>query len=170
MARKKNRIYDNLEDKMRLEKIADIISTPLHYLEGVHKVDKVEMVMQPKTYPIFQRKILSPIKVTGLWWLDEDQWVQFMWHGHGNPAVIRNDVDADRVFATRTFSEGSLFIRKMNDRYDIEGRTKLNGQTWEWVTVSITPSTYKMLDEFLGPVQDGCRHEDRKLYVNRRRT
>lgn len=158
-------------DIVRLKEIAEIIKSPLAQFDHIQETDKIEMVMQYERYPIFQRKILQPIKVRGLWWLDEEQWAQYMWNGHGNPHVVKDEYETDRVLIERTFSEGVLWIRKMDDRYDLEGRTKKGWgatSTWEWVTVSVTPYEYERLDKFLGPSHDGCKHEEEELYVNRR--
>ena len=156
------------DDIQRLKEIAEIISTPLTEFDHINDLDKIAMVMQYDRYPIFARKILKPVKVRGLWWLDEDQWAQYMWNGHGNPYVVKDEFETDRVLIERTFSEGSLWIRQMDDKYDIEGRTKMDGRGWEWTTVTVTEAEYKRLDEFLGPVYDGCRHKEEDLYVNKR--
>jgi hypothetical protein len=157
-------------DITRLREIAEIVKSPLAEFEHIHDVDKIAMVMQYERYPIYARKIKKPIKVRGLWWLDPEQWAQYMWNGHGNPRVIKDEFETDRVLIDRTFSEGVLWIRDMGDRFDLEGRTRCgeaHKRNWEWVTVSVTPAEYKRLDEFLGPPYDGCRHDEECLYVNR---
>lgn len=163
-------------DKLRFKEITEILTKPFADYDFLSTGDKVACVMQPDRYPIFKRKILKPIEVKGLWWMDEEQWTRFLSAHHHNGTVIKSGQDPDRLLTARTFSEGTCWIREMDEHYDLEARAKTIrwdpvrqkeiGATWEWLTVSITPDEYKRLDKFLGPKEDGCRHKEERLKIN----
>lgn len=126
-------------------------------------------VLNIRTFPIYRQKILAlPMPVYGLWWMDEDQWVRFLWQGH-NGHIVKSGQDPDRVLTTRHFEpRGFCYVRLMGDRVDIEAmsrttkwipgkKNKKKRTVREWLTVSITLQEYEnLVDTYLGPVQDVC--------------
>ncbi len=132
---------------------------------------KLWYAMNPREFPIYRRKILKAMPTYGLWWMDEGQWVKFLWQGH-SAQVVKSGQDLDKVLATRTFEPGGwCYIRECGpDQYDIEAMSRTTG--WcpkkkkslgtmrEWLTVSLTKLQYNKLDSYLGPVHDGCKHPE----------
>ncbi len=159
-------------DIVRLKEIMNIMTKPYAEFDFMDEYDALEATINPDKYPIYKRKILEPIKLRGLWWMDEEQWTRFMWQGH-HGTVIKDGSDPDRFLTTRTFSEGSLFIREMDDCIDLEGRCKTvrwnkekcreMGGAWEWLTVTISKDAFKEIDKFLGPRHSGCNHQQGAL-------
>ncbi len=101
--------------------------------------------------------------------MDEDQWTKFLWAGHDGQVV--RDEHQDKVYATRTYPKGSwAYIRENKDTVDIESRTQSAkwdanrkvdlGRVWEWITVTISKAEYKKLEPYLGPLHDGCNHNE----------
>jgi len=135
---------------------------------------KLWYALAPGEYPIFRRKIIRTMHVQGMWWMDESQWVRFLWQGH-KAQVTRNGQDSDRVLAIRAFEpNGWCYIRENPTHIDLEAMSRTTGWDMEkqkkvgtvreWLTVSITFEEYKKLDSFLGPINDGCKHESEGNY------
>jgi hypothetical protein len=131
---------------------------------------KLMSSMQPEKYPIYRRKILRNMTVSGLWWMEEEQWVRFLWNGH-KATVIKSDQDPDRVYASHTFNNfGFCYVREHPDRIDLEAvirttkwdpvkKKKLPGSACDWMTVTITKEEYERLTPYLGPRDEACRHD-----------
>lgn len=159
-------------DLARLKEIMNIMTKPYAEFDFMDEYDALEAMINPDKYPIYKRKVIRPIKIKGLWWMDEEQWTRFLWQGH-HGTVIKDGSDPDRFLTTRTFSEGSLWIREMDDSVDIEGRCKTMrwdlekkkslGGAWEWLTVTISKEVYLTLDNLLGDRHDGCNHQQGAL-------
>jgi len=131
---------------------------------------KLWFAMSPNDFPIYRRKVLKVMPVHGLWWMDENQWVKFLWQGH-SAQVVKSGQDLDKVLATRSFEPGGwCYIRENDNHIDIEAMSRTTG--WdqvkkkklgtrrEWLTVSLTKEQYKKLDTYLGPIHDGCKHPE----------
>jgi hypothetical protein len=134
-------------------------------------------VLSTTKFPIFRRKIIKTMPVHGLWWMEENQWIRFLWCGHLG-TVLKSGEDPDRVLSTRMFEIGSCYVRMLDDRVDLEGlsrTTKLsrsNGR-WktdsfrgkktlrEWLTVSVTLDEFDRIQEFMGPELQVCNHKDK---------
>lgn len=152
-----------LSDAQRIREIIRILIEPYQDLEHMTIEHKVWSTMQPEKYPIFTRKILEPMKVFGMWWMDEEQYCQYLWNGHKG-IVVKSDQDPDRVLATRSFMpKGYCYIRQHPDgTYDLEAlsMTRHKGKSaFDYMTVSVTSEEYESLDKFLGPIQDRCKHD-----------
>lgn len=134
-------------------------------------------VLSVSKYPIFRRKILKTMPVKGLWWMEENQWIRFLWRGHIG-TVLKSGEDPDRVLSTRMLESGSVYVRVLDDRVDLEGisrttKLKRSDGRWktesfkgkqtvrEWLTVSVTIEMYDTLQEFLGPELPICNHKDK---------
>lgn len=156
------------KDTARLKDIVETLVGPYMELDHLNTEDKFYMAMNPEGRPIYRRKILTPMKVYGLWWLYESQWTRFLSPVHGNSHVIKSGEDPDRVLASRTYPPGGwCYIREMDDKVDLEAMCKV--EKWdpekkckttgiEWLTVSITKDAFLELDEHFGPCHSGCRH------------
>lgn len=158
-------------DKLRLREIFTRLIEPWDDCgDELSAETKLWYALRPEDYPIYKRRILKVLPVNGLWWMNESQWLRFMWQGH-NAVVLKSGQDPDRVLATRSFRGDSwLYIRHVDDHVDLEGRSqvlkwdpikkKSRGSCEEWLTVSITLEAYKNLDTFLGPVTESCNHKE----------
>lgn len=136
-------------------------------------------VLSEGKYPISRRKIIKTMPAYGLWWMEETQWIKFLWNGYIK-SVLKSGEDPDRVLTTRMLEVGSVYVRVMDDlgRVDIEGisrTTKLMRKScrWktksfkgkitvrEWLTVSVTLDEYKKIEKYLGPELPVCNHKDK---------
>lgn len=162
----------NRYDKLRLRQIYTILISPFDDQdeERLTAEQKLHFAFRPDDFPIYRRKVLKPMPVDGLWWMNESQWLRFMWQGH-NATILKSGQDPDRVLATRSFGTKSwIYVREGQDQIDLEGlsqvtmwdpvRKKRKGVTREWLTVSITKEKYNSLDGYMGPVEDSCNHEE----------
>lgn len=157
------------KDQQRLREIAQRLTQPFED-EDLELEDKLWYAFAPLDYPIYRRKILKRMPVQGLWWMNETQWVKFMWQGHNDAQIIKSGEDDDKVLATRSFEPGGwCYIRYTYDnRIDLEAMSRTTG--WdsvkkkkvgtirEWMAVSVTKENYKTLDNFMGPPDDICKH------------
>ncbi len=166
------------KDKLRFQQITEILTQPFEDLEFLAVSDKVAMMMQPEKYPIYRRRINRKITVYGLWWMNESQWTRYLSAHHNNGIVLKTGQDPDRLLTSRTFKADTMcWIRDMGDHVDLEGialvgmwdpiKKRTIGAKREWLTVSITREEYKRLDEYLGPREDGCRHNEEDLSINK---
>lgn len=160
--------HSNRSDLLRLREILQILIRPFQDMTFLTTEDKLVYAIRPSDYPIYRRKILQTIKIRGLWWMGESQWVRYLWHGHGDVHVIKSGQDPDRVLATRSFNfyaGANCYVREMPDRVDLEAmsstkkwdkiKKKDKGTVREWMTVTITKEEYqKLLDSHLGPKHD----------------
>lgn len=163
------------QDAARLYAILQILAAPFEEseLEDLTTDAKLFYAFNPDAVPIYRRKILKALPVRGLWWLDQDQWTRFDWHGH-NSQIIRSGQDQDKVLTTLSFQPGWMYIREQKDHIDIEAtsvtskwdpeKKKRIGAVREWLTCSITTIEYKKLDTQLGPVENGCKHSTEGNY------
>ena len=157
------------KDTARLREIVETLTEPFKGLDHLNTEDKFYMAMNPEGRPIYRRKIITRLKVYGLWWLHESQWTRFLSPIHTDATVVKSGEDPDRVLASRTLDAGGwCYIREIGDRVDIEaiGKTKKwdpvkkksFGTAYEWLTVSITREAFEELDSSFGPVHSGCKH------------
>lgn len=166
--------HSKKRDLLRIREIFTILVKPWDDsdVEQLTNETKLWYALQPEEYPIYRRKIMRPMRVHGLWWMNESQWVRFLWQGH-NAKILKSGQDPDRVLAIRAFEPGGwCYIRECGDQVDIEAmsrttgwdpvKKKKKGTMREWLTVSCTKEEYKKLDSFLGPINDGCKHEEGK--------
>lgn len=163
-------------DDIRLKEIMDALVRAFNDpdLAWMSLDMKLLGTFQPERIPIFRRKIIKSMPVTGMWWMSETQWTRFLWHGHkGN--VIKTDQDPDRVYARKTFDKGWCYVRDMGEYLDIEAvsrttkwdptatpqqrKRRKKRYSVEWMTVSVTREEYARLEQYLGPANDVChRH------------
>jgi hypothetical protein len=134
-------------------------------MDDVDAETKLHLVFDPAGHPIYKRRVLRAIKIRGLWWLNESQWIKWLWHGHQDGAVVRGELEHDCVLTERSIKADTFaFIREMGDRVDIEAISRVfvkgRGGTCEWLTVTVTKAEYNSLDSAFGPIDDGCKHED----------
>lgn len=167
--------YTKKQDAIRLRTIMQLLVEPFDELDepGVEPPDdhtKLYYALHPDPFPIYRRKILKSVMVTGLWWMHETQWLNWLWQGHSGH-ITKHGSELDRVLAHRSLlGNGWAYIREGGDRIDIEAQTmtskwdaekkKRMGAVREWVTVSVTPTEFKKIDIAFGPRDDGCNHED----------
>lgn len=164
-------------DLLRLRAILLRLVAPFEETdEDITTEEKLWYVLNPSEFPIYRRKITKPMPVHGLWWYDEAEWVHFAWQGHSDAEIINSGQGQYKVLTTRRFEPGGwCYIRETGpDQIDIEAMTRTTG--WdpkrkrkmgtrrEWLTVSCTREKYKMLDSFLGPIDDGCKHTEEFFY------
>lgn len=151
------------QDRLRIGQILDILLEPYDEtgMELLSNEAKLYFSFRPDAFPIFKRRILGKLKITGLWWIHENEFVNWKWQGyHGT-------IKDGKLLATRSLIPNTFcYIRTGGDRIDIEAQTATTkcsskGKTGavEWVTCSINETEYKRIDTLLGPVDNGCRHE-----------
>ncbi len=165
------------KDDLRLKSILELLLEPFTdpFMEDMDKETQLYYVFRPSDYPIYKRRVLRSAKISGLWWVREAIWVKWMWQGHQGPGV-RSGQEADKLLATRAIKPKMFcWVRDMGEFVDIEAMSdttrwdaekKRSTSGAEWLTVTITKAEYKRLDSFLGPVDDGCRHEEEKFEFN----
>lgn len=164
-------------DRKRLYELFTLLTGPFEgeELDYLTPESKLWYVIRPDIAPIWRRKILRPIRVQGLWWMEEGQWTRFLWQGH-HAQVIRCGQDQDKVLAVRLFQPGMAYFRQYTEepfidmeamvrttRWDPKKGKKL-GTTREWLTVTLTQENYKRLDEYLSPVDDQCCNHKEGYY------
>lgn len=157
------------KDMLRLRSLMLTITEPFQEMEHMGVEDKLVAAFRPKENPIYRRKILRTMQVNGAWWMDDEQWVRFLWAGH-KASVIKNSEDENRVITTRSFEPNGFCYIRSNEKggYDLEAlsrttawdkeKKKRIGTVREWMTVSITEEEYKKLQPYLGEVDAGCKH------------
>ncbi len=137
-------------------------------------------VLNENNVPIYRQRIMKTMPVYGMWWMDESQWVRFLWRGHSG-YVVKSGQDPDRVLTTRKFEVGSCYVRVFDDHVDIEAlsrttkwnpnggrKVKKNRTVREWLTVSVSLDEYEnLVDNYLGPVQDVCHCKDKPSKTGR---
>lgn len=157
-------------DLARLRDLLTTVISPFNSpdMDFLAVEDKLMYAIRPNEYPIYRRKLLKSVKVTGLWWMQESQWTRFMWKGQGK--LIKSGQDPDRCYTTHSFNNlGYCYIRENDDHYDLEAMSRtakwdvdkqkdLKTTACEWLTVSISKEEYTRLQEFLGPVDECCKH------------
>jgi hypothetical protein len=163
-------------DDYRLKSILNVLLSPFSdgHMEDVDVETKLYHVFDPGEHPIYKRRVLRALKIRGLWWLNESQWIKWLWHGHQENSVVKGELDHEMVMTERTVKAGTFaFVRERGDRIDIEAISRVfvkgRGGTCEWLTVTITRAEYKTLDTAFGPVDDGCKHEELKYDFTHRR-
>lgn len=131
-------------------------------LEHLSIDHKVHLSFQHEKYPIYRRMMRQPMSVEGYWWLPEIQKLQYAWNGYAD-AKLQSKDGVNRIWLTRKFQKGWLYIRESNGWYDIEGYTATkhvikgeNKTIWEWVTCTVSKNEYDRLDKLIGPRQECC--------------
>lgn len=159
------------QDAARLSAIIRILAEPFDdpEMDYLTTDTKLHYAFNPDAYPIYRRKVTKPLSVRGMWWMSDDQWVKFLWHGYEGVA-FKGGQGFDKVLATRTFQAGWCYVRECENQIDLEAlsaapkwdpvKKKRIGTAWEWMTCSITMDEYKKLDSQLGPRDDGCKHTE----------
>ena len=132
-------------------------------LEDLSIDTKVTLSFQHDRYPIYRRFTKQPFKVEGYWWTDEHNTLQYGWNGYADAKLIDYN-GVNRIWLTRSFLPGWVYIRHSGDWVDIEAmsmttlRTKTKKKAVrEWVTCSVPLNFYQnVLDSFLEPIHDVC--------------
>jgi hypothetical protein len=93
-------------------------------LEHLSIDSKVYLSFNHERYPIYRRMLKGPITVEGYWWLPELQKLRYAWNGYAD-AKLQSKDGVNRIWLTRKFRKGWLYIREVNDGwYDIQAYRK----------------------------------------------